>query len=314
MLVSNIYCRRAPPGHKHATRWQNASAFGALKFQENRPLTRFANAQGFGALTVMVPGQLSPTRFANAQSFGALKFQGNRTLTEFVSPESFVAGASIIVSSGGDPWSQATMTAPPTVAGGTWTTVYDTSSSPTPHFEDFTAGVTGVRLRILTTLGNAAGHLYGAFQSRPSGAYDLIACFRVQKLVYSQWNGLGLMLRESGTGKLMIFGWHANTGGIGLTSWSGPHTFSHGVGLDGDNGSLPTTFAGWLKIHDDHAGNLTFYASLDGNYWVTFGSKAYTATGCDFTTAPDQVGWGINTQDESTGAEIVLDCASFFAG
>ena len=301
------------PGAKALSRFANSSAFGALKFQENRALTRFANAQAFGSLFAQSPGHASETTFANAQTFGALKFQGNRTLTEFVSPESFVNGLLVEVSSGGDPWSQATMTAPPTVAGGTWTTIYDTSSSPTPHFEDFTAGVSGVRLRVLSTLGNASGHLYGAFQPRPGGAYDLIGRFRVQKPVYSAYNAYGLMLRESSTGKTMIFGWHSNTGGIGLTSWSGPHTFTNGVGLDGDNGTLPTNFAGWLKIHDDHAGNLTFYASLDGNYWVTFGSKGYTATGVDFTTAPDQVGFGFDSQDEGTNTEIVLDCVSFQA-
>lgn len=219
----------------------------------------------------------------------------------------------------GDPWDQATMTAPPTVAGGTWTTVFDTTSSPTPHFEDFTAGITGVRLRALSTLGNGNGiHLYGAFQPRPSAAYDLIARLRVQKPVFSSYNGYGLMMYESGTNKLMLFGFNS-AGGIGICSFwpSGttpPHNLTNYGGLDGDNARLPTTFEGWFRIHDDLTGNLTFYASIDGNYWVTFGSLGYNNTGVDFTTAPNYVGFGMETRDSSPRTELVLDCGSFFAG
>lgn len=210
------------------------------------------------------------------------------------------------------------MTAPPTVAGGTWTTVYDTSSSPTPHFEDFTAGITGVRLRVLSTQGNAGVHLYGVFQPRPGSAYDLIGRFRIQKPVFSSYNTYGLMMRESSTGKLMIFGW-SSAGGIGRFSASNTHTLTNFGGLDGDNARLPTTFEGWLRIHDDHAGtggsgNVTFYTSIDGNYWVKHLTQAYNSTAMDFTSAPDQVGFGFDVRDESTSTEIVLDCGSFFAG
>jgi hypothetical protein len=219
----------------------------------------------------------------------------------------------------GDPWNHATMVAPPTVAGGTWTTVFDTSSSPTPHFEDFTAGISGVRIRALSTLGNGSGiHLYGAFQPRPGAAYDLIARLRIQKPIFAAYNVYGLMMYESATNKLMLWGW-SNVGGIGWYSYwpSGgtpPHNATNWGGADGDNSRLPTTFEGWLKIHDDHAGNLTFYASIDGNYWVTFGSKGYTATAVDFTTAPNYVGFGFESRDSSVSTDLVLDCGSFFAG
>lgn len=221
-------------------------------------------------------------------------------------------GAAGTSSGGGDPWLRATMTAPPTVAGGTWTTAYATSSAPTPHFEDWTAGVTGVRLRVLTTAGNAAHAVYGVFQSRPGAAYDLIARFRLQKIMTSSFNRAGLMMRESGTSKVLIFGLDDVTNLISQ-SYANLTTTSNRLVFEGGSTGW-SSFDFWLKIHDDHTANLTFYCSLDGNYWVVLGTKAYTASGVDFTTAPNQVGFGFDVSDGNVNTEMVLDCGSFFAG
>jgi hypothetical protein len=316
MFVSVVNCRRARPGAKRLSRYANPQGFGALKLQENRALTPFANASAFGALSIITPGQATVTRFANAQSFGALKFQGNRTLTEFISPESFVGGLTMEVPDVGDPWKPATMTTPPSVAGGTWTTAYATSSSPTPVFEDFTSGISGVRLRVLTTAGNGAVKVYGVTQPRPGAAYDLIARFRLQRIVTSSFNRCGLFLRESATSKVMIFGLNENSDLV-LNSYSSLTAGTNFVNIEGGNG-MPFDF--WLKIHDDHAGtggsgHLTFYSSLDGNYFsVVKPATGYNATGLDFTSAPDQVGFGFDARDANVDAELVLECGSFFAG
>ena len=226
-----------------------------------------------------------------------------------------------------DPWVNATMTAPPTALGGTWTTVYDTSTNPTPVFEDWSVGsgantVNGLRLRVLAT-GGAAIHLYGVVRPRPGGAYDLIARFRLPKTILNNqtiFTEYGLFMRESGTGK--IHTWTVfPTRGLNIASWSNTHTVVNSIGQDGTNSgqsSHPWDF--WLRIHDDHAGtgasgHLTHYASLDGNYWVSFGgSVAYNSSGVDFTSAPDQIGFGMNCADPTTGTECVMEVGSWFAG
>ena len=101
-------------------------------------------------------------------------------------------------------------------------------------------------------------------------------------------------------------------------SYSNLHTVVNFGGADGTNSQLQTPWDFWLKIHDDHAGtggsgHLSYYASIDGNYFVPFGTKAYNATAVDFTSAPDQIGFGFDVRDSSVNTEAVLECGSWVA-
>ena len=214
----------------------------------------------------------------------------------------------------GDPWWKGNMTTPPTAAGGTWTKTYDTTSAPTPAFEDWAInGITGVRLRVLTTQGNAARHLYMVSQPRPSVAYSVQVRMRVQKITLSnQFNCYGIFFRESGTGHIHHWALCAASG-VGWASYNNTTTLNNFLGGDGATSTEQTPFDFWLRVDDDHTANLTYYISLDGNYWVSYGSKAYSSAQINMT-APDQVGFGMAVQDVSTLTECAVDVASFFLG
>jgi hypothetical protein len=109
MLVSVIYCRRAPPGKFGLARFANAQTFGALKVQGFSKLTApFHNAQAFGALAVMIPGALvlPTTPFANVNGFGALTVQAPPELEITAFGEADIFGALTLLdtgTSGGNP-------------------------------------------------------------------------------------------------------------------------------------------------------------------------------------------------------------------
>jgi hypothetical protein len=302
MLVQVVYGRRQPPGKPRLATFANAQGFGALKFMGLRHESKFANAQSFpGGMQVYVPGEALLTEFANAQTFGALKLQENRALTTFANAQTF--GALTVEASVGDPWSPATMTAPPTVAGATWTQI----GSPT--FEDFSSPVAGVRLRQAGENGNT-NRFRGAFQARPGSAYDLVARFRTANIP-GQWNSFGLALRESSTGKIVQWSRSFDAGGFGWVTWTNETSFGSShllMGISGGNdAAMP--FDWWMKVHDDLSANLTLYVSKDGNYWVDCGTISYSSA---FTTAPNEVGIGLNSNYFNT-TEQMLECASFKA-
>ena len=167
--------------------------------------------------------------------------------------------------------------------------------------------LSGVRVRHAGENGNT-NRFRGAFQARPGAAYDLIARFR-RHTPMNNWNAFGLAMRESATGKLLQFGLTYDGGGVGYITWGNETSYGSGRALYTPNAPDAVPWDWWCKIHDDHSSTVHFYFSLDGNYWVDLGTLAY---GSAFTTAPDQVGIGINSNFASTN-EQVFDCGSFKA-
>lgn len=109
----------------------------------------------------------------------------------------------------------------------------------------------------------------------------------------ADYQGLGLALRESSTGKMLLFGYANNTGVKnqvrrmpatgGTTDFN---TWSANYGSTGAN-----DFTGYLEIIRDGS-TLYFLTSEDESNWTELVRVAQTV---DFTTAPNQVGLWTNT-------------------
>lgn len=98
------------------------------------------------------------------------------------------------------------------------------------------------------------------------------------------WNGFshaaGIVLRDSGSGKLLRFGW--NSYYVLFDKLSSPTTYVAGYGSE--NLGSPNVFFPWLRIHDDGT-NRTYWMSQDGLYW----HLSWTVGRTDYAT-PDQIG------------------------
>lgn len=140
----------------------------------------------------------------------------------------------------------------------------------------------------------AGADVHALVVSAPTAPYTLTAAVSTFHELVSEGSGQprgGLVFRESGTGKLLVFMVRQITGTAGITivtqRFTDPTTFSSEVDL--------TTFAIppgmiWLRIENDDT-DLKFYASSDGVNW----KQAYTeGKAAFFTTAPDQIGFGTN--------------------
>lgn len=111
----------------------------------------------------------------------------------------------------------------------------------------------------------------------------------------ANFNG-GVILRESGTGKLETFGSNASVGinTLSVTQWNSPTSFANAA----KNATLGVPFfpnGWWVRITNDNT-NLKCWFSTDGTTWVEFYSEA---VGAFFSVAPNQI--GIYFDSETTG-------------
>jgi hypothetical protein len=135
----------------------------------------------------------------------------------------------------------------------------------------------------------------------PSCPYTVTAQIIPQLLGSGAYPATALFFRESGTGKLVDWNmqsWVISASGtlnaaayLNVEHWSGPTAYVGGPL------SQPAPFLSsarnWLRIAYDCT-NLAFYISADGSYWSP---AVYTeAKNAYFTTAPDEIGFGINCQ------------------
>jgi hypothetical protein len=114
---------------------------------------------------------------------------------------------------------------------------------------------------------------------------------------YANWHGAGLVLRESATGKLKNFGWTNDGGGFCVNYWTGSgDTFGDANVLTQDR---PEVVRCRLVFAASGTPRLSFERSLDGGEnWVRYYGAALTD---NFTTAPDQIGFGVNANSASFG-------------
>lgn len=120
-------------------------------------------------------------------------------------------------------------------------------------------------------------------------------------LPFADFFGSGMVLIESGTGKVTNFGITSTATASSAwvlvkNIWSSVTAFVSQVAY------TPGNTNEWLRIQLDST-NLTFSKSIDG---VKFSPVAVTTKGTGFTTAPDRVGWMVNNQHASLGATCTL--------
>lgn len=138
-------------------------------------------------------------------------------------------------------------------------------------------GIVGLRIPNQTT------NIRARVKSAPSTPWTVKARFTVLQYTADAQYG-GLVLRESGTGKLYIYYSLAGSFRLQAVKFSDPSTFS-AVGLNKflypGNGAPH-----WIGIEDDGT-DLHFLASADGVNWVDMGTEGRTVF---MAGGPDQVG------------------------
>lgn len=125
-------------------------------------------------------------------------------------------------------------------------------------------------------------------ESAPSTPYTVTAL--LQNFFHSVGTPVfGLVLRESGTNKLITFGMgSASSGSPALFYFSNDTTLT--TNLD-TRTYVPLMYPGWFRIENDGT-NLKFYSSQDGVNWYLHLSEAKNTR---FTTGPDQIGLAISS-------------------
>ena len=130
--------------------------------------------------------------------------------------------------------------APPKIAGGTLTSLGASTNS------DITInGVAGIRLvkASMTTIS-----LVGLYQTKPGTQWTLVARIR-RHLPLGGNHALGVLMRESGSGKCALFGWTQS--GVGRQRFSGLTTLSGTDAWAGGAAGSYCPWDGWLKVVRD---------------------------------------------------------------
>lgn len=109
----------------------------------------------------------------------------------------------------------------------------------------------------------------------------------------SSYQGVGIMLREASTGKMLCFGYANDAAAIRSQIRRMPATSTSDFTTWSANydGTPVTNYTGYLEIIRDGS-TLYFLRSTDASNWIEATRVAQTV---DFTTAPDQVGLWVNT-------------------
>lgn len=139
-----------------------------------------------------------------------------------------------------------------------------------------------------------------------SGSWTVVAKIETIGLVSGE-TVMGLVVRESGTGKSVFFG--PNSIGTTDTGTKKIVNFTNetlGTNTAARSGARNSSRGSWYKI-DYNGSTISFYISMDGQSWFLEYSIAATSI---FTSAPNQVGIGSASQGTSayqTDAEMLVD-------
>jgi hypothetical protein len=174
--------------------------------------------------------------------------------------------------------------------------------------EDFTAadGTAGIRLRERGDGGNN-NHLRSLLKTAPGGStWTMLARLRINTLI-TQWQGLGITLYDSASGKYIFYGWAYDNGPVSYITWSAANTYGTPTNVVDPKGGLPLDC--WFGFYYDGT-NLNFLFSRDGNFFVTLKKTALTAY---LPVTPTAGGIGINPNCFGLSTqETVLECLSFY--
>lgn len=146
----------------------------------------------------------------------------------------------------------------------------------------------------------SSGGVHALVKSLPGTPWTAVA--RMSFSCYNgAWQEAGLILRESGTGKLYKFGIQMPTWNQFLYYYADATTYSTSLLVNGHWGeNVPF----WWKIADNGT-NLTFGISQDGE---VFDQTFSHARGTHFTTGPNQI--GIGAQDRTNAMTCTVSLLS----
>ncbi|UTU10023.1 putative tail protein [Caulobacter phage RB23] len=142
----------------------------------------------------------------------------------------------------------------------------------------------------------------GVFKSLPTGDWSVTAKI-IDHLAPVYYNAVGIMLRESATGKLVLLG--CEVAGSSFTVPMRQVRYSRLPGLSGftanDYGRPSPSIPQWYRISLTGS-TLKAEVSADGKFWRTIVTQAVT-TG--FTTKPDQIGLGCSLNYTDTQSAML---------
>lgn len=133
-------------------------------------------------------------------------------------------------------------------------------------------------------------------KTAPSAPYTITMGY-IPNLLLQNYHTGGVVLRESGTGKIMI-------AGLGWNGALQPRVYAFTNATTYGSFNTPTPASTWFSqgavhwIRVNRTGStLTWYWTQDGIHWRTLLSEAMTT---HFTTAPDEVGYAVNVGGDTT--------------
>lgn len=222
---------------------------------------------------------------------GALNFVG--TGVSVADAGSGVATVTIDGGGGGGSSLEGPLTAPPAAA----TFIQQNFDATKTHLADVTSPVTGVRIyEDAYAYGNVNTVRY-ALQAIPGTKWDLKVRLRRHTKVcnFMSW---GIVLRDSASGKSMIWGFNKEAGGLGFLKMTNDTTYSAWTGLGGAEFPYATDI--WLRLRYDD--DYTFQMSSDGVWWRTMSKGVGSALWGFLTNPATHVGFGYNANNAGDGA------------
>jgi hypothetical protein len=195
----------------------------------------------------------------------------------------------------------------PSIPPGTfpWQHEYEAFGSSVPNSASFTttnivaSSLTNGPLSLMVSLSGVGGgnNIEAYYLSAPSTPYDVY--MRKRTFVAATNSQAGLLIRNSGNGKIITFGQGATTF-IAGQNWTNATTFSSAVWTSVAWGDVPR----WFRINNDGT-NLKFFVSNDGITWYQYQSVTLVT----FITTADQIGFYICPG--TSGAQGAMWISSF---
>ena len=165
------------------------------------------------------------------------------------------------------------------------------------HLVDFTTPINGVRIyEDIVAYGNSNLARY-ALRAIPSANWRVTARLRRHTKVtsYMVW---GLVVRDSASGRSVIFGFGYEAGGLGGVRMTTDTAYNTYLSFGGNQ--LPYASDIWLRL-EYNGTHGTFWYSRDGTYWTRATIYSSSALWGFLTNAATHVGFGYNANNAGDG-------------
>lgn len=144
---------------------------------------------------------------------------------------------------------------------------------------------------------DASANLRIRVKSVPTAPYIVTAAF-IPLLTTANYSGAGLILRNSGSGNLVLFDYLGDTNVVEASKWSSPTAAVAAYSVNSAFRFFNPVF--WFRIEDNNT-NRIFSVSADGvNFAVIF-----TVSRTDYIT-PDQIGFFVKDQNATYAPAMTL--------